>query len=440
MLDYESHNPPASHNPALRRVALATAVATFPLIFMGGVVTTKGAGMSVPDWPNSYGYNMFLFPPNQWVGGVLYEHAHRLMGTVVGFLSIVLALFAWGPAARRPARRRIAAGAVVSLVASVFLGLILLVIHGAKVPHVEHVARRASHVFVLFAAAALVLSVAWLARYREPRRHVRWLCLGVLAAVVFQGVLGGLRVVMVELNLAIVHACFAQAFFCLVAFTVLVTSRVWGRLTEEKTPGGDGGGVRLARLAVLCVALVYLQLVVGATMRHYDAGLAIPDLPLHYGKVVPPVDAASLAAANLLRANSGSPDLRPVTLAQVWLHAGHRIGAVLVTAALLTLVWKAVRRPDARVALRNPAMALLPLLIAQLTLGVLTVVLHKPADLASLHVAVGALLLLTTAVLAARGVRAYGVRPAGVVDGATPAAGRPSADRQNDPALPVLTH
>ena len=51
---------------------------------MGGLVTSHGAGMSVPDWPNSYGYNMFLFPPSLWIGGILYEHTHRLMGTVVG--------------------------------------------------------------------------------------------------------------------------------------------------------------------------------------------------------------------------------------------------------------------------------------------------------------------------------------------------------------------
>jgi cytochrome c oxidase assembly protein subunit 15 len=70
-------------------VALLTACATFPLIFMGGLVTSHGAGMSVPDWPNSYGYNMFLFPPRLWIGGILYEH------TVVGMFSIALALCAW---------------------------------------------------------------------------------------------------------------------------------------------------------------------------------------------------------------------------------------------------------------------------------------------------------------------------------------------------------
>ena len=62
---------------------------------MGGLVTSYHAGMSVPDWPNSYGYNMFLFPPSQWVGGILYEHTHRLMGTVVGMCAMALAAWAW---------------------------------------------------------------------------------------------------------------------------------------------------------------------------------------------------------------------------------------------------------------------------------------------------------------------------------------------------------
>src|ERR1041385_8923617 len=109
----------AEYQPRLHAIAVLTACATFPLIFMGGLVTSHGAGMSAPDWPNSYGYNMFLFPPRLWIGGVLYEHTHRLMGTVVGMLSIALCVVGW----------RV-----------------------------------------------------------EMRRWVRWLCAGVLGAVIFQGV------------------------------------------------------------------------------------------------------------------------------------------------------------------------------------------------------------------------------------------------------------
>src|SRR5438552_8687720 len=90
-----------SNNRALHTVALLTAAATFPLIFIGGLVTSHQAGMSVPDWPNSWGYNMFLFPPRLWIGGIFYEHTHRLMGTVVGMLAMALTFVAWKTDSRR---------------------------------------------------------------------------------------------------------------------------------------------------------------------------------------------------------------------------------------------------------------------------------------------------------------------------------------------------
>src|SRR5690606_5530941 len=89
----------------LHRFSILLALCTFPLIFMGGMVTTKGAGMSVPDWPNSYGYNMFLFPVDRWIEGIFFEHTHRLLGTLVGFVAICVVFAAWAPA-RNPAPRR----------------------------------------------------------------------------------------------------------------------------------------------------------------------------------------------------------------------------------------------------------------------------------------------------------------------------------------------
>src|SRR2546426_3330341 len=104
-----------SYNRALHLIALLTAATTFPLIFMAGLVTSHQAGMSVPDWPNSYGYNMFLFPPRLWVGNILYEHTHRLMGSVVGMLSIVLAIVAWRTESR-PWVRNLAAATLVAVI------------------------------------------------------------------------------------------------------------------------------------------------------------------------------------------------------------------------------------------------------------------------------------------------------------------------------------
>src|ERR1043166_8596995 len=83
------------HPRWLHRFALLTAAATLALIGIGGLVTSHEAGMAVPDWPNTYGYNMFLFPFSQWIGGILYEHSHRLAAALVGFLTAILAIWAW---------------------------------------------------------------------------------------------------------------------------------------------------------------------------------------------------------------------------------------------------------------------------------------------------------------------------------------------------------
>jgi cytochrome c oxidase assembly protein subunit 15 len=395
--------PAPTHNRGLHRLALLTALATFPLIFMGGLVTTHDAGLSVPDWPNSYGYNMFLFPPSQWVGGILYEHTHRLMGTVVGYCSLMLALWAWG-AGRSPRVRRFYVGGIVACVAAAIgIGVWLAIGHPGK--QGDKLASHAAQSIVSFVGLALVLFAAWASRVREPRRWVRWLSLAVLGMVIFQGVLGGLRVVALKLDLAIVHACVAQAFFCLAALVAVVTSRWWASAETQREPNASAGRT-LTRLAVIAWAVIYLQLIVGATMRHYRAGLAIPDLPLAYGHLIPPTDTASLHDAQQRLAGAQWWEANEATLGQVWLHFGHRIGAVLVTIALAALI-VVVLRKHRRAGLRGPAILLIGLLVGQVTLGVLTVLLKKPADITSAHVAVGALVLVTTFVLAVRSMRLY---------------------------------
>src|SRR3989442_8395945 len=87
-------------NRWLSRYAAFTAVATLVLICVGGLVTSQGVGMSVPDWPNTYGYNMFFFPISKWVGGIFYEHTHRLVASAVGLLTTILALWLWGKKSR----------------------------------------------------------------------------------------------------------------------------------------------------------------------------------------------------------------------------------------------------------------------------------------------------------------------------------------------------
>src|SRR2546427_8988228 len=83
------------------RLALLTTVATFPLLFVGGLVTNTGSALAVPDWPTTFGYNMFLYPWSRMVGGIFYEHTHRLLGSAVGLLTITLAVCLWFTETRR---------------------------------------------------------------------------------------------------------------------------------------------------------------------------------------------------------------------------------------------------------------------------------------------------------------------------------------------------
>ncbi|HLB76563.1 MAG TPA: cytochrome oxidase assembly protein, partial [Candidatus Dormibacteraeota bacterium] len=77
------------------RLAVLTAAVTGLLIVFGGLVTNTGAALAVPDWPTTFGHNMFLFPPSGMVGGVFYEHSHRLLGALVGLLTLALAAALW---------------------------------------------------------------------------------------------------------------------------------------------------------------------------------------------------------------------------------------------------------------------------------------------------------------------------------------------------------
>ena len=333
-----ANHPPRQeirYNRGLHILAILTAISTFPLIFMGGLVTSHGAGLAVPDWPNSFGYNMFTFPPSQWIGGIWYEHVHRLMGSLVGFLAILVVVWAF---------------------------------------------------------------------LKENRTWVKWLAGGLLLMVIIQGVLGGLRVIWVHLDLAIVHACVGQAFFCMAGLMVAVTSRWWIEHQKEHGRGVSVAGLRLAKLAAIAVVLIYLQLIVGAIMRHYQAGLAIPDFPLHYGSVLPPASEQALDRVNQWRVGD---QLEPVSLAQIWLHVAHRVGALIVTIAVLALGIVAIAYYGHQKLLLRPARLLVSMIIIQVALGILTILWRKPADVASAHVAVGALLLFTAFYLGVRAARLH---------------------------------
>jgi heme a synthase len=177
-------------------------LATFALILVGGLVTNTGAALAVPDWPTTFGHNMFLYPWSGMVGGVLYEHSHRLLGAVVGLLTVGLAA-------------------------------------------------------VLWRAGALL----------------RGLGLVAVAAVVAQGVIGGLRVVLLQDTLAILHGSLAHAFFALLAATAFLTSP-YADPSRANAPGLEPGAFGSSRtpgtreLTMLAAGLVYVQIVFGALLTH----------------------------------------------------------------------------------------------------------------------------------------------------------------------------
>ncbi|MDX2080102.1 MAG: COX15/CtaA family protein [Terrimicrobiaceae bacterium] len=297
--------------------AILTLAATFFLLCSGGIVTSKGVGMSVPDWPTTYGYNMFLFPISRWVGGIFYEHAHRLIASGVGLMTMILA--GW-------------------MLAS------------------------------------------------EPRRWVKMLGIVAFVGVCIQGLLGGLRVTLYKDEIGIFHALLAQAFFCLIGILTVVTSR---KFVENRwdvlVP--DGG---LRHWALGATVLIFLQLGLGATMRHEHAGLAIKDFPLAYGAVIPDTSAEAIARINVEREAAGE---MPTNAEFIWVQMAHRAVAVLIVVAVGVVTWRAFHFANARV-IRGWSVAWAACVAGQIVLGAWTIWSNKAADIATSHMALGALTLL----------------------------------------------
>jgi cytochrome c oxidase assembly protein subunit 15 len=302
----------------LHRYAVLLACATLLLIGAGGMVTSTSSGLSVPDWPTTYGYNMFTFPLAKMVGGIFYEHGHRLIASGVGMLTIGLVMYLWA---------------------------------------------------------------------KEPRRWVRRLGMMALAAVIVQGVLGGITVLyFLPDAVSIAHAGLAQLFFCMTVAIALFTSRSWQAPSRPPVDDAD-----LRRRAVWVAAAVYGQILLGAAMRHTGAGLAIPDFPLAYGHLIPPGWSTPVA-----------------------IHFAHRVGAVVVTALIVLLAARVLGRYREHPELTRPITVLLALVAIQITLGAYVIWTARHEVVNTLHVVTGSLVLVTSVAVA---LRAHRVKFAG--DGAS---------------------
>ena len=342
------------------------------LVWVGGLVTSHGVGLSVPDWPKTYGYNMFFFPFSKWIGGIFFEHSHRLIASGVGFLTTILALWLFGrnsrPLLRWGGAFLVLAGAVCELLyPSHWQGNIVTAGTG-----------------LLSAAAGFF----WPNCEPSPK----WLrTLGVIAfiAVVAQGVLGGLRVTLLKDQLGIFHATLAQLFFVLVSAIALFQTNFWRTLPTRAR--ADDHGLRFFFLGA--TTLILAQLILGATMRHQHAGLAIPDFPAAYHKIWPDTDPASVLKYNQLRLNDEGYE--PITAFQIVLQMAHRLMAVAICVTVGLCAWLARRQLGASDFLSRLAHGWFLLIIVQILLGAATIWTGKTADLATAHVACGALSLMS---------------------------------------------
>ena len=282
--------------------------------------------MAVPDWPSTYGYNLFLYPWQTWLSGpwdLFIEHGHRLLGALVGMLTIAAAVCIW--------------------------------------------------------------------RY-DDRRWLKVLSVVAILAVIAQGVLGGLRVLLDARTLAMIHGCTGPAFFGFAIALSAFTSR-WWRTNESRRDILSAAA--LQRLAVLTAGMAYCQLVLGARVRHIALG-STPD---------------SFQAA-------------------VILHLGMAILLALHVAWLAIEVWQHHRGTKAW----GPANLLAVLVVLQIALGIMTWVAKYgwpawlvrqgwgaahvvsagsiyQASIVTAHVAVGSLIFATSLLLALRSLRLFRDEP-----------------------------
>lgn len=318
----------------MRRYAAVLCAATLILIFFGGQVKSHEAGLSVPDWPLTYGENPVTFGVSKWTGGIFHEHFHRLFAGVVALMTVGLAVLLYF---------------------------------------------KDNRVWMVLLGFAAVLSV------------------------LLQAFLGGLTVwyhlpVLVSSS----HAILAQTFF-------LITLVIWYGLSKERAGRVASGAMEhatpLRTGALALIALVFIQLFLGAIMRHTESGLAVYDFPTTAGRILPVVNDDVMRDINSWRfehTDSLGAVLPDVTPHQVWIHLAHRGGALVVTVTIALLAGMAWKRRASHPLLWRTACWLCAAVVVQIALGAYTIWTVKHPYVTSFHVATGAGVLGLSTMLALR--------------------------------------
>ena len=311
----------------VRRLSKLLVISTLLLIFAGALVKSHEVGLSVPDWPTSYGYQMFAFPFSDMIGGIFYEHGHRMIATIVGLMTLILA-------------------------------------------------------FTIY--------------YTDHRLWLKKTAFFALGLVIIQGLFGGLTVLLfLPTPVSVIHALLAQTFLMV---TILISyglskeraNRMLNESTDYKV---------LIFPTYLVTSLVYIQLIIGALMRHTQSGLAIPDFPLSGGYIIPTFSQEMLNTIQSMQFESGLPF---VTLSQIIIHYFHRIGALAVSISIGWLTWNIIQSRISNERIYRLAGFLITLLIIQITLGAFTIWSVKEPFITSIHVVNGTVILGVSTLLILR--------------------------------------
>ena len=303
-------------NTWLRRLSKLTVISTLFLIFVGALVKSHEVGLSVPDWPTTYGKQMFSFPLSDMVGGIFYEHGHRMLATIIGFFTLLQAIW----------------------------------ISFSDLPF-------------------------WLKR----------LGFIALATVILQGMFGGITVLFyLPPAVSMIHGVLAQTFF-------IITIIIAYSLSNERYKREDMGyNKNIRKGSLLLISFVYIQLILGALMRHTASGLAIPDFPTMGGLWFPTFSESMI---NNINVELFDMDWELVSKNQVVIHFIHRLGALIVSAFIGYFFFKNKSVIKKNKTLNRTKWSIILILVIQVSLGVLTILSEKAPFIASFHVVNGAALL-----------------------------------------------